>query len=232
MGLEISGLVSDQGIGCRMRFVETVFSKLVHQVKDRLGFFGIQIVGFGTFQKKPLLAAHLLVILLTHGTTQQVGLPQRITGQGAGNLHNLLLIDYNTIGILQDRLQLRQVVNNLFAAMLAVDEVIHHAGTERTWAIEGAGRNNVLETGGFELDQHLLHAAGFKLENPGGIAGGDQVIAGLIVVPQRRNVEIRILPFPHQLDGIFDYGQVFKPQKIELDQTDQLDILHRILCVD
>jgi hypothetical protein len=70
----------------------------------------------------------------------------------------LLLVDDDPVGILEDRLQLRQVVDHFLAAVLAVDEIIHHARTERARAIQGAGGDDILETGWLEFDQHFFHA--------------------------------------------------------------------------
>ena len=159
MRLQIRRLVGNEGVGGRVGFVEAVLGKFVHQVENRFGLFGIQFICLGSFKKQPLLTGHLFVIFLTHGAAQQVGLSERIAGQGAGNLHDLLLIDDDPVGILQDRLQLRQVVYDLFAAMFAVDEVIHHAGAKRAGAIQGAGGDNVFKAGWLQFDQHLLHAA-------------------------------------------------------------------------
>jgi len=127
MGFQVGGLVGNQGVGSRMGFIEAIFSKFVHQIKNSLGLFRIEFVCLGSIQKEALLAGHLLVIFLAHGTAQQVGLSERVAGERTRNLHDLLLVDNYPIGVFQDRLQLRQVVNHLLAAMLAVDEVIYHA---------------------------------------------------------------------------------------------------------
>ena len=50
------------------------------------------------------LFGHLLGFLLTHGATQQVSTPQRITGQYLGNLHHLFLIQDDAVGFFQDGL--------------------------------------------------------------------------------------------------------------------------------
>ena len=110
-------------------------------------------------------------ILLPHGPPEQVGAAEGIARQGPGDLHDLFLVDDDPVGVLQDRLQLRQVIGDRLPAVLAVDEVVHHPRAERAGAIEGAGGDDVLEAGGLQLDQHLLHAAGFELEDAGGIAG-------------------------------------------------------------
>ena len=214
-----------------MGFVETVLGEFGHLVKDSFGFFGVDAQPFGTCQEGVFLAVHLLGIFLPHGTAQQVCLTQGIAGQGTRNLHDLFLVDDNSIGVLQDRFQFRQIVHHLLAAMLTFNKIIHHAASKRAGTIKGAGRDDVLETGWFELDQHILDAAGFQLEYPGGVTGRDQIVAGLVVVPQGGDIEFRHF-YPHQFNGVFNDGQVFEPQKVELHQADEFDIFHRVLSVD
>jgi hypothetical protein len=53
------------------------------------------------------LRVHLGLDLLAHGAAQQVGVAERVAGQDLGDLHHLLLVDDDAVGLLQDRLQLR-----------------------------------------------------------------------------------------------------------------------------
>ncbi len=191
-----------------MGFVEAVLGKLGHLVKDRLGLLDVQPLCLGPFQERFLFLGHNRRVFFTHGAAQQVGPSQGVTGQGAGDLHDLFLVNNDPVGVLQDRLQLGQVVDHLLAAMLALDEFIHHAAAQRAGTIEGAGSDHVFKAGGLQLDQHLLHAAGFKLEDAGGVAGGDQIVAGLVIIPQPGDIKFRVLPFPDHPHRVLDHGQV------------------------
>ena len=71
------------------------------------------------------------------------------------DLHDLLLVDDDAVGVLEDRLQRRVRVLDLLAPVLAVDEVVDHAALERTRAVERAGGDDVLEAVGLELLQQL-----------------------------------------------------------------------------
>ena len=42
--------------------------------------------------------------------------------------------------------------------MLAADEVVDHAGAERTWSVQSNGGDDVFETIRFEPAEKLLHA--------------------------------------------------------------------------
>jgi len=100
VGLEPGGLVGDEGIGGRVGLVEAVFGEFGHLVEDRFGLFGIESLGFGSLQERFLLFGHNRGVFLAHGAAQQVGASQGVTGQGAGDLHDLLLVDDDPVGIL------------------------------------------------------------------------------------------------------------------------------------
>ena len=92
VGLQPSGLVGEQGVGGRVRFVEAVARELLHQVEDmrrlRLGHATV----FGTIDEHAALLGHLLGLLLAHGAAQQVGSAERIAGEHLCDLHDLFLI--------------------------------------------------------------------------------------------------------------------------------------------
>jgi hypothetical protein len=51
------------------------------------------------------LRVHLRLDLLAHGAAQQVGFAERVAGQHLRDLHHLLLVDDDAVGLLQDRLR-------------------------------------------------------------------------------------------------------------------------------
>ena len=56
----------------------------------------------------------------------KVGATQGITGQHLRDKHDLLLINDNTVGIFQDRLELRKIVGNILFSVFTQDKVIDH----------------------------------------------------------------------------------------------------------
>ena len=60
-----------------------------------------------TRHEKFALLCHLLGLLFTHRTAQQIGTAQRISGQQLRNLHYLFLIQNHAVGIFQQRFQVR-----------------------------------------------------------------------------------------------------------------------------
>jgi hypothetical protein len=79
------------------------------------------------------------MLLLAHGAPQDVGAAQGVACQDLGGLHDLLLVDDDAVGLLQDGLQGRVRVAYRLAAELAVHElgyVVH--GTR-----DGTGRSGL-----------------------------------------------------------------------------------------
>ena len=75
VGLQPCGLVRHQRVGRRVRLVETVTGKLLHQVEDVARQVFVDAVGGTPFHETGALLGHLFGLFLTHGTAQHVGLP-------------------------------------------------------------------------------------------------------------------------------------------------------------
>ena len=148
-----------------MRFVETVAGKLRHEVENLFDLLG-RITSLGRATDKPLaLRCHFLGNLLAHGSTQQVGFTQGITGQSMGNLHYLFLINDYTQGLFKDLFQFRQLVFDLFPAMLAINEIVDHAALDRARAIKRIQSSKVFDGVGLITPQHVSHPVRLELEH-------------------------------------------------------------------
>ena len=74
-GLQIRRAVCQHGIRCRMRFIEAVTGKLLHQIeyaRDLLLVF--KPLGTGPADEFLTLGGHFLRLLLAHGAPQQIRL--------------------------------------------------------------------------------------------------------------------------------------------------------------
>ncbi len=65
--------------------------------------------------------------------------------------------------------------------MLAVDEVFHHAGFQRTRAIQRDQRHDVFEGIRLQATDQVFHTARFQLEHGGGVGGFEQIVGRLVV---------------------------------------------------
>ena len=103
------------------------------------------------------------MIFFAHGAAQQVGFAKAIAGQHLRELHHLLLVDDDAVGLLQDRLGKRVKVVRRLQAVLAVDkglDVVHRARP-----VERVQSDDVAEAVRLEFPQRLAHARTFKLEH-------------------------------------------------------------------
>ena len=223
IGLEIGGLIGQQGIGGGMGLVEAIGGEFLQQAENGLGCLAPDPAFGGSLDKAGALPVHFGLDLLAHGAAQQIGFAQRIAGQLAGDLHDLLLIDDHPIGFAQYGLQPGIEIFNLLAAKLAVDiggDIVHGTG-----AVERDHGNNVLEAVGLQLPQIIPHAGAFELEHPDGGPAGQQLIGGGIIEAVPGKIQLSA-PFPYILDGLLDDGQGLEAQKVELDQPGGLHPFH------
>jgi hypothetical protein len=105
MPLEPGRLVGHQRVGGRVRLVEAVARELLHQVENRARHGGVDAVGARAGEEDLALLGHLLGLLLAHRAAQHVGTAQRVAGQHLRDLHHLLLVQDDAVGVLEDRFQ-------------------------------------------------------------------------------------------------------------------------------
>ena len=141
-----------------MRLVEAVAGELLHQVEDLLDLLLREAAFQRALDEALALLRHLLELLLAHGAAEDVGLAQRVAGDAIGDLHHLLLVDDDAVGLLEEFLQLGQIVDDGFAAVLAIDEVVDHAALNRAGAIERVQRGEIFDAAGLIAAQNVAHA--------------------------------------------------------------------------
>ena len=74
IGLQIGGLIGDDGVGGGVGFVEAVAGEFFQQIKNLVGLGGGDIVDFGAALDEALaLLGHFLDFLFAHGAAQHVG---------------------------------------------------------------------------------------------------------------------------------------------------------------
>ena len=220
--LEIGGLVADQRIGGGVALVEAVARELVDLVEDRGGPVLLDAVLLRAFDEARPLGVHLGLDLLAHGTAQQVGAAQRIAAQHLRDLHDLLLVDHDAVGLLQDPFEQRMQVVRLLLAVLALDvarDVLHRARP-----IERHDGDDVLEAVGLQAAQHVAHAVAFQLEHarpyrPGRAARRS---CGRRAAAWRMSM----LVAPDQVPGLLDDRQRLEAEEVELHEAGRLDPFH------
>ena len=133
IGFEVGGAVAEHRIGGRVGFVEAVLCEFLKKGKDGLGGLAIDIIGFlGTGNEDVFLGVHYFLDLFTHRPAKDIGTPKGITGNDLGGLHNLLLINEDTVGFLHQFFEKRMGHLYGLGILFALDELInelHGAGS-------------------------------------------------------------------------------------------------------
>ena len=156
--------------------------------------------------------------------------PERVAGEGGGDLHDLLLVDHDPVRLGQDRLQEGMVVADLGLAVAALDHVVDHR--HRTRPVERVEGGQVLEAVGLEALQDVAHAVRLELEQAAGAAGREHLV-GLGIV---RADEVDLQPLARlgrdHLHAVVDQGERAQAQEVHLQEADALDALHVVLRGD
>src|SRR5215510_4136145 len=151
MRLEVSGLIGDQRISSRMRFVETVASKGLHLIEDLGSSLRVDLFLFCPFNKSLSLSGHLLGVFFAHGASQNIGISHAIATEHLSDLHDLFLINDYSVGIFQNRLRQRMKILDLFFAVLPLDVFFRHAAVQRPWSIKRQNSDQIFEAVGADL---------------------------------------------------------------------------------
>ena len=141
-----------------MRLVEAVAGEVLHQVEDLGGLLRLQPALDRAVLEALALLGHDLGVLLAHGLAQQVGFAHGEAGEVARDAHDLFLVGDDAVGVAQDRLELRVLVLDLDAAVLALDVVVDDPGPQRAGPIERVQGDQVVEALRLGLAQRLAHA--------------------------------------------------------------------------
>ena len=96
-----------------------------------------------TVDKLRPLFGHRLFVLLTHRATHHIGLCQCEAGECLHELHYLLLVHDDTVGLFENRTHQGVEVLDRLTAVLAINEVRDIAHRSRT--VERVHRNEVIQ---------------------------------------------------------------------------------------
>ncbi|MNF44176.1 hypothetical protein D3C84_252820 [compost metagenome] len=227
-------LVRDQAVGGGVGFVEAVTGEFFYQVENVTGKVGVDVVGRATFNETAALLGHFLGLFLTHGSTQHVRTAEGVAGHDLGNLHHLFLIQDDAVSRCQYRLEafvlvVRVRIRQFGAAVLTVDEVVHHARLQRARTEQCHQCDQVFQAVGLELFDQLLHAPGFKLEHRRGFGFLQQGVGRFVVQRDERDIQRRLVDLGAvTVDGFqrpVDDRQGPQTEEVELHQTGRFNVV-------
>ena len=163
--LEIGRLPGHQRVGRAVRLVEAVVREMREQVENRRGQSRRDMIGLAAVEEVLLLSHQDFSLFLAHGAAQQISLPEAEAREHLHDLHDLLLVEHDAEGLLEDGLKRRMQILHLFRTAAARDEVIHHARAQRSRTVERDGRDEVGEAGRRDVLDEVRHAARLHLEH-------------------------------------------------------------------
>src|SRR5688572_12366698 len=158
MGLQVGGLKREIRIGDAVAAVESVVRKLSHQREDLLGLFAFNPPLNSTRNELLFMNGHLFALLLAHRAAHEVGLAKCISRKLLSELHDLLLVDDDAVGIVENLLHLRRDIADALLSVVTKNKLVDHAAIERTRPVECVESGEIFETFGLQLSADLLHA--------------------------------------------------------------------------
>ena len=225
IGLQVTGLVTENRVGGGVGFVEAVAGKFIQDVEDRVGDFGFDRVdAFGALDKFYALGSHRFFVLLAHGAAQHIGAAEGVTGDDFGGLHDLLLVNHNAVGFAADILEELVRVSDgarIFFSAHVVGNPLHGAG-----AVERNEGDDFVDGGEPDLAAEILHAAGLELKHARGATRVEQGKGPGVLEGNRLNVEFRIDRAADVFDGVGDNGECLEAEEVHLQQSELADGVH------
>ena len=176
-------------------------------------------------EKRHLLLGQHLGLLLTHGSTQHVCLAQRIACQDScGGLH-LLLIDDQTIGLIEHLLEglveLGVDRRNLLQAVLALGVVGVRVHRHRARSVQGNKCGDVVEVIGLERLEQRAHAVGIELEHAERVSARQQLVRLPVIERDLRVVDDALAVVLDVGERVADDRQVGQAEEVHLDQAER-----------
>jgi len=136
-----------------------------------------------------------------------------------GYLHDLLLVDENAVGLLQDGSH-QGMGRRKFPAVPAPDKIKHHAGAQRARAVKGEESRDILEPLGVKLSQVCLHARALELEYAASITLLQQPAGFFIVEREMGAVESYLFAcvFLYRIKALLYGRKIPQAQEIYFDE--------------
>ena len=243
VALQPCGLVGEQRIGGRVRFVETVAAEGLDLLGQLRGCAGFEALGDDPLPEVAQLRLDERRVLLAHRLAKYVGVTERVAGQVVGDQDHLLLVDDDPVGGLEDVLQPWRRIGHLLPAEFALDVPVGHARVQRPGTDQRVRGDQVVEAVAAHRPQLVEREAGLELEDTrraaarqhlvdAGVVEGDIVHgvrledrAGLRVAEL---AEAR-LDRPHR---VVDDGERLEPQEVHLEHPGVLETVHVVLGDD
>ena len=223
VAFQVAGLVTYPGIAGSVGLIEGVLGKLFPVLPDFIQHLLRVTVGHSSRHKLVLQGIQHIYKLLSHCLSQGVGLTLGKAGEFLGEKHHLLLINGDSVGVVEVFLHLRQVVLDRLYAQFPVNEIrdiIH-----RSRPVERIHRNEVLETLRMQLLEPFHHARRFELEHRGSIASAVEFVGRSIVYRYCLYVYFLSPTIADIVQTLVNDGKGVKAEEVHLEHSHTLDVM-------
>ena len=229
VGFEISGLVGDKCVGCRVAFIKTVACKFQNLIPEVFGILFRQTQIDGPLEKFLLVGRDDRLLLLADRLDARVGFGQFDPTESVEDPHDLLLVNHHTVGFLEDFLEHRVQVGSGFFLELDGDVLVDHPPFERSWTVQGVGGDDVAKMVGFHALEQIADTSAFQLKDPFGFPASEQFEGLLVIERELHRIDMDASGFFDHLDGFREDRQVPKSQEVHFQEACGFDVTHRPL---
>ena len=108
---------------------------------------------------------HLFAFLLAHSPAHQVRLSQRVPRELLRQLHNLLLIHHDSVGVAENLFHLRNQISDALFSQMTLNKIVHHPAVQGTRTIKCVKCGEIFNALGLELAADFLHSGRLKLKD-------------------------------------------------------------------
>ena len=200
-----------------MRLIERIGSERLPIAPYLLEHLWIVTILYTTINELWLHRIDDILFLLTHRLTQRIALTTGKIGQETREQHHLLLINRNTIGILQVFLHHGDIISDGLITMLTTDKLRDIA--HRTGAIKGVHGNKILKDCGFQFTKILTHTVGLKLESADGTSLLIKLISLGVVDGNRVQIYFNTTGTLDILTSLLQLRECLQAQEVHLDKS-------------
>ena len=208
-GLQVRGLVGHDGVAGGVALVEAVARELHDQVEELARAPRIHAARSGARHELLARGVDELLVLLADGLDDRVRLAERDAAEEVQDLHDLLLIDHDSVGLGQERIHRLVHRGHRLLAVLArvvVRDQAHRARTE-----ERVGRDQVLQAVRLHVREQATHAARFELEHAARVRAPEGAQDALVfqrnaVEVERMRAAVARLAADAAVDGLLGHG--------------------------
>ena len=229
VGFEISGLVGDECVGCRVAFIKTVACKFQNLIPEVFGILFRQTQIDGPLEEFLLVGRDDRLLLLADRLDARVGFGQFDPTESVEDPHDLLLVNHHTVGFFEDFLKHRVQVGGGFLFELDCDVLVDHPPFERSWTVQGVGGDDVAKMVGFHTLEQIANTSAFQLKDPFGFPASEQFESLLVIERELHRIDMDASGLFDHLDGFREDCQVSKTQEVHFQQACGFDVTHRPL---